>query len=107
MDRNLISGILVLAFSFSALTAQAKPAEPQSHLSAAKSLIGRIAPEHEQNFELELINSNSDRDVFELQSRQDKIIIRGNNVQAMAVGLNWYLKYYCNTSVSWYASDAI
>ena len=34
-----------------------------------------------------------------------KILIKGNNRNSLAVGLNHYLKYYCQAHVSWYASD--
>ena len=41
-------------------------------------------------------------DCFELSSRGSKVLIRANNSGSMATGLNYYLKNYCNTSVSWY-----
>lgn len=43
-------------------------------------------------------------DVYSLVANVDgSITISGNNANAMAVGLNHYLKKYCNTTVSWYA----
>ena len=36
-----------------------------------------------------------------------KILIKGNNRNSLAVGLNHYLKYYCQAHVSWYASDSV
>ena len=44
---------------------------------------------------------------FELYSQADKIIIRGTTKSAIGVGLNYYLKYYCKTYVSWYSFDKI
>lgn len=46
-------------------------------------------------------------DVFTLESKNGKIIIGGNNVNSMAVGLNYYLKNYAGTTVSWYKDDAV
>ena len=47
-------------------------------------------------------------DIFEIESGANgKIIIRGNNTISQAVGLNWYLKYVCKTSISWWADDPI
>ena len=46
-------------------------------------------------------------DRFILESAHKKICIKGNNNNSLAVGLNHYLKYYCHTNVSWYASDSI
>ena len=46
-------------------------------------------------------------DVFTLESKNGKIIIGGNNVNSMAVGLNYYLNNYAGTTVSWYKDDAV
>ena len=40
-------------------------------------------------------------DVFELESSQGKIVVRGSTGVAIASGLNWYLKHYCHAHVSW------
>ncbi len=34
-------------------------------------------------------------------------MVRGNNGNSVAVGLNHYLKNYCRTTVSWYADDPV
>jgi alpha-N-acetylglucosaminidase len=49
----------------------------------------------------------SDKDCFMLQSAGDKILISGNDANSMAVGLNYYLKNYCMTTISWYKSDPV
>ena len=41
-------------------------------------------------------------DCFEISARKGKTVIRANNAGSMAVGLNWYLKNCCHTTVSWY-----
>lgn len=41
-------------------------------------------------------------DCFELSSKGSRVLIRANNSGSMATGLNYYLKNYCNASVSWY-----
>ena len=70
-----------------------------------KKLLARVVPNRTQYFEVEKLASNND--VFELESKNGKIILRGNNNIALSVALNHYLKYYCKTSVSWYANDPI
>ena len=80
---------------------------PSDELRAVDGLIGRIAPGHEDFFQAELIFSENGNDLFELESKGGKVIIRGNNVLAIAKGLNWYLKYYCHTAVSYYKADPI
>ena len=70
-------------------------------------LVHRIAPAYENRLLFEKIPSDSGKDVFELEAFKGKIIVRGNNFNSMAVGLNYYLKYYCYTSVSWYRHDPV
>ena len=40
--------------------------------------------------------------MFELGSRDGKLVVRGNSALSLAFGLNWYLKYYghCNASIN-------
>jgi alpha-N-acetylglucosaminidase len=64
----------------------------------ARGLIHRLLPEHEQWFILEQIPSDEGRDVFEIESQNNQIVLRGNNGVSLAAGLNWYLKYYCECS---------
>ncbi|WP_185957463.1 alpha-N-acetylglucosaminidase [Saccharicrinis carchari] len=59
-----------------------------------------LSPEESKHFIFEDIDS-SGKDRFELSTRDGKILIKGTSPVAMASGLNWYLKYYCNSSVSW------
>ncbi|NIM14896.1 MAG: alpha-N-acetylglucosaminidase [Candidatus Aminicenantes bacterium] len=83
----------------------------QSHLSAngntgegfvkaADALLKRLLPDHTHYFVFEFIPKENGKDVFEIESREGNIIIRGNNGVSMASGLNWYLKYYCGCHVS-------
>ncbi|MEN8157191.1 MAG: alpha-N-acetylglucosaminidase [Bacteroidota bacterium] len=75
---------------------------------AVRELVERIAPQFTGEILFETIESPDGQDLFELESTKGgKILIRGNNPVAMAVGLNHYLKYYCNTSVSWYADQPV
>lgn len=48
------------------------------------------------------INGN---EVFELSSFEGKIMISASTSNAAAVGLNWYLKYYCNRSMSHFGDN--
>jgi len=40
------------------------------------------------------------KDRFELCSSEDKVVVSASSSSAAAVGLNWYLKYYCHRSMS-------
>lgn len=67
----------------------------------AEQLVKRLIPEFAAQFEFKQVPSVTD--TYSLESSNGKIIISGNNANAMATGLNHYLKRYCNTTVSWYA----
>lgn len=69
------------------------------------SLVNRLIPEHTQDFIFEEIQAASGKDVFEIESRKGKIVIRGNNGVSMARGLNHYLKNYCHASTLWYGEN--
>lgn len=53
----------------------------------------RILPGRSGEFVLETLSAEAGRDVFELESRGGKIVLRGNNGVALASAFNWYLKY--------------
>lgn len=76
-------------------------------IKAAKELTRRLLPEVADCILFEQLQKDNDKDVFELESVNGKVVIRGNSANSMAVGLNHYLKYYCKTSVSWYLNDPV
>jgi alpha-N-acetylglucosaminidase len=67
---------------------------------AIDSLIERILPGQSSSFSLAVIPADAGRDVFELDYSGGKVVIRGNNANSMAQGLNYYLKYSCNVHLS-------
>jgi len=69
--------------------------------ASASWLLKRLLPDYLDRFAFEVIPRVNGRDVFEIESNNGKIAIRGNNGVAMAMGLNWYLKHYCHCHVSW------
>ena len=68
---------------------------------AAGDLVKRLLPKQAHSFVFETITDENGADVFEIESRNDRIVLRGNNGVAMAMGLNWYLKHFCHCHVSW------
>ncbi len=95
--------IVWLVFLF--LTVNMLAGEPRDATVAAKSLLGRLLPKHANAFAFESVAGENGRDVFEIESRDGRIVIRGNNGVAMTMGLNWYLKYHCHCHVSWYGDQ--
>lgn len=76
-------------------------------VKAAKALAQRMMPQVANQISFEQLQKEGSNDVFELESVNGLIVIRGNSANSMAVGLNHYLKYYCKTSVSWYLNDPV
>lgn len=68
----------------------------------AEGLAERIVPEYARNIRFQTVPSVDGTDYFELVTRGSNLVIRGNDAGSMAVGLNYYLKNYCNATVSWY-----
>lgn len=78
--------------------------EPQ--LKAAFDLIERVTPGYGKQFLLELIPpSETGEDVYELDSQDGKVVLRGNNTIALATAYNQYLKSYCKAHVSWFGNQ--
>lgn len=67
---------------------------------AARGLVQRLLPGHADRFHFEVLPPVDGCDVFEIESRDDRVVIRGNNGVALAAGLNWYLNHFCHCHVS-------
>jgi alpha-N-acetylglucosaminidase len=65
-----------------------------------EKLIQRIIPDYADCFIVELKPSD-EKDWFEIESRGNKIVLRGNNGVSIASALYYYLKKYANCQVTW------
>jgi alpha-N-acetylglucosaminidase len=97
--RVSISGTASLLFLLFGLvpTAHALP-DP---VTAAEKLAARLLGDRAREFEFAAIAPEDGNDVFEVEAANGKALVKGSSAAAMASGLNWYLKYGCNASVSW------
>jgi alpha-N-acetylglucosaminidase len=91
MSRRLVLTLLLAA-------ASAPAASPEAHTRVA-ALIHRYLPLYQQRIVLEDIPAADGQDVFEFESRDGKLVLRGNSGVAMAAGFNWFLKYYCRMHI--------
>jgi alpha-N-acetylglucosaminidase len=73
----------------------------QLNRSAITAFVQRIVKERSTTFIIEAIPQQNGKDVFELESRNGKIVLRGNNGLSVASALNYYLQQYCNCQLSW------
>lgn len=74
---------------------------------ASTALIKRVVKEQASAFVVQEIPTQEGKDVFEIESQADKVILRGSSPVAVASALNWYLKYYCHQQVSWNNFDVV
>ncbi len=76
-------------------------------IQAAEALIARVVPDAAQHFIVETIPQDNGRDVFEIESQGDKIVLRGNDAVSIASALNWYLENSCHCNISWNCGDQL
>jgi alpha-N-acetylglucosaminidase len=72
-----------------------------------RGLIERVLPGHTQDFVVETVAAPAGQNVFEVEARGGKIVLRGDSPLSQAVALNWYLKHNALVAVSWYADDPV
>lgn len=96
MKFTIIIICSLFSFSLFALTNDIKTAE---------SLLSRIAPLYNGKIIFNKQVANPDKDYYRIESKSDKIVITANDANSMAVGLNYFLKNYCHTTISWYVDD--
>lgn len=97
----------IVFFLFVSILAAGCGAVSDTSPEVMRGMCGRLLGQHSDEFRFEFIPDTAGCDVFSVESFKDKILIKGNSANSMAVGLNHYLKNYCNVRVSWYLSDAV
>ena len=90
MKIKLIILSLILSISFQNVTAQHKGLE---------QMIARVTQQTGKNIVPKVVKSQDD--FFEISSSKNQIVVKGNTPTNVAAGVNWYLKYYAGTHVSW------
>lgn len=72
----------------------------QLNVKASYDLIKRTIPEHAAFFKVEALQQN-EKDVFEIESKNNHVVLRGNNGVAVASALYYYLTEYCHCQITW------
>jgi alpha-N-acetylglucosaminidase len=99
--KTLTAPLLAAVCAFSCTGMDA----PESVL-AAEALVKRLIPAQSASFVFREVPADS-CDTFTISSEGDLIVVEANNAGTMAVGLNYYLNNYCNTTVSEYAAHPV
>jgi len=69
------------------------------------AFIGRVVGDRSGAFVPEYMAPVNGKDVFEVESRKGKIILRGSNGLSVGAALNCYLREYCHSLVTWNGVD--
>ena len=65
------------------------------------AFIHRVIPDRAASFVVEKLSATESPDVFGIESRNDKIVLRGNNGVAVASALYYYLTHFCHCQITW------
>jgi alpha-N-acetylglucosaminidase len=93
MRKCLLVLAAIIAFGFKA--------GAQVDQKASYDFIERVIPGKSNLFTVEAIPQQNGKDVFELETRNGKTVLRGNNGLSIASALNYYLKTYCFCDIGW------
>ena len=93
---KLKNSILLITFLFVSVQLKA-----QQSRNTYSDLIKRVLPARSSSFVVEEMDAAAGKDVFELESRGSKIVLRGNNGVAIASALYYYLTEYCHCQITW------
>lgn len=72
--------------------------------SPVSGLLERIDKGASKKFVIEKIEGPTD--FFELDQKNGKVVVRGNNYVSIAYGINWYLKHHAHIHLSWNGMQA-
>ena len=97
--------LFLLAASLLLLAGCAASPDSGPEAPAARALAERVLGKDARHFVFRTIDADSD--VFRIETQGRKTVISGNNANSMAVGLNHYLKYFCNVNVGWFVWDEV
>ncbi|GAB2818627.1 alpha-N-acetylglucosaminidase [Ferruginibacter profundus] len=75
--------------------------QAQLNIAASKALLQRTVPGHTAAFIIESLPQQNNKDVFEIEGRNNKIVLRGNDGVAIASALYFYLNEYCHAQITW------
>lgn len=73
----------------------------QLNIQASEALLKREIPKQANQFIIQSIAAKNDKDIFEIESINNKIVLRGNDGVAIASALYYYLNNYCHAQVTW------
>jgi alpha-N-acetylglucosaminidase len=101
--KSLTFTLLLNALFTLMAVAQEAPLPPAG-LNAVNQLIRRVLPQQADRFLTEGIPSADGKDVFEIEAKDGKIVLRGNSGLGLAMAFNWYLRHEVKINFDWQAA---
>src|SRR5665648_111038 len=98
--KDILKNLLMLGSFILILTGCKPPIQNEQKMSPEKALIERVLPKHASQFIVELAPSDS-LDWFEIESKDDQIVLRGNNGGSVTSALYYYLTEYAHCQITW------
>ncbi|BDA50506.1 Alpha-N-acetylglucosaminidase [Coccomyxa sp. Obi] len=73
---------------------------------AVRGLLQRVLPEYHHLFDLKILSNCNEvyPACFEVQAEGERITVKGSSGTEVAAGIHWFLKYACNSSISWHVT---
>ena len=96
-----VLSLIIVQIAFAQKKIIDNPDRSEVNKKAIYELLERILPKDVQHFKIDFISSDEGKNVFEIESENGKIILRGNNGISIASALNYYLKNYAHCDISW------
>lgn len=100
--KRLFSLLLICCF----LQVHAQQNKSTPDIIAAQALAKRVVPQYAAAIQFQKIEHCA-IDSFFINWQNNQLIVKGSNVNAMAAGLNYYLKNTCLANVSWYRNEGV
>ncbi|MFT3902707.1 MAG: alpha-N-acetylglucosaminidase [Niabella sp.] len=100
MKKKIID-IVLISFLPLLLVVTGKVQAQENNTQAVEALIKRVIPNEAKFFTVAFIPKKNGKDVFELESKGDKIVLRGSTGVAIASALNYYLRNYAHCDIGW------
>ncbi len=80
----------------------ASATESSPAVKAARELVQRMMPLHADQIDIEQITAGPEGgDVFEVETSNHRLVLRGNSGVAIGAALNWYLQNIAHAQLSW------
>ncbi len=83
----------------------AQQSKDSPELTASAAFLRRVLGDKAKDFSVSIIPPADTSDVFELESRKGRIILKGNNTVSIAGALKYYLTNYAHCQITWNGSN--